>query len=68
MNEYAVKRVIPLRELDARPVEGKCVYVPCDEEIDFIVRHEMDGDVESFYFICRIHKPYEDGTKVLGLT
>lgn len=66
MNEYAVKRIIPLKELDSTPVEGRCAYPPCPEEIDFIVRHEIDGDVESFYFVCRGHKPYEDGTKLLG--
>lgn len=66
MNEYAVKRIIPLSELDDTPRGGRCAYSPCPNQIDFIVRHEMDGDVDSFYFVCRSHKVYEDGTKLLG--
>lgn len=67
MNEYATKRIIPLKELDSTPVEGSCAYTPCTDEITFIVRHELDGMVEAFYFVCRRHKPYEDGTKILGV-
>lgn len=61
------KRVIPIAEFVGLPEDATCAYKPCDNKIAWAVRHELDGSIESEYFVCHGHKPYEDGSRILGL-
>ena len=51
---------------DRIPSLTPCHYRPCQNRVSKVVQHLIDGDVESFYFVCSLHERYEDGSRTLG--